>query len=381
MMLIYNQFKFVRKSRRLTKPLWVKYYQVKQKEKLTEDDKFFIRQTRAYLKNIDIQVWAIHIPTRTVIDQIYDTAKWDRTKKIKIPYKDLMNRVLIEVKNKRSAQRIVKKETKMFDGAYYNVVGGIMEKPNLINEIAKKTTSNDPFAHKKPRHNKKNYIGVELEFNQIGNVSQVDIADALKIAGLARYVNVTTDGSCGWEVRVLLPEDDFIEPITKIMKVITDLGHGADHRCGTHVHFDMRNRDHKLVYENLFKTQGFLRKFITRKRKVDRQYCAMNKAETFDKQLSLGNRYHALNVESYAKFRTIEVRMHQGTLNPTELVPWIKLLLKIINYGKPLEVKTVKTLKQARKQFEFDDALNDNLKERIITLFKKPTIVINNVQF
>lgn len=373
MKLVYRQFRFVRKSRRLMNKIWKQYYALKKKEKLSEDDKFFIRQTRAYLKNIDIQVWAVHRPTNTVVTQIYNAAKFDRTKKIKIPYKDLMNKVLIEVRDQRVKSKIMKKDSKIFDGAYYNVIGGVIEKPNLINDIAKKTTSNDPFAHKKPRHNKKNYIGVELEFNTIPTVSQQTIAESLKNAGLARYVNVTTDGSCGWEVCVLLPEDEFVEPLSKIMNVIKDLGHGADARCGTHVHFDMRNRDVKLVYENLFKTQRFLRKFITRNRKIDKRYCEINKADTFDRQLSLGNRYHALNVESYSKFKTIEVRMHQGTLNPSELVPWIKLLLKIVNYHQSIDVK-VNTLKQARKTFEIEESLSKNLEERIITLFKKQII-------
>lgn len=373
MKLVFRQFAFKIKSRRLQEKIWTKYYSLKKKtkEQLTDNDKFFIRQTRAYLKNVDVEVWVYHKPTKTLIKQVYSNFLLDQKTKIKIPYKDLMNRVLNEVKSKRLALKKDKVVKKQFDGAYYDVVGGVLNKPNWINEIGKNTTTNDPFAHKKPRHVKKNYIGIELEFNTINNVNQQMIADSLKGAGLARYVNVTTDGSCGWEVRVLLAEDDFIEPLTKIMKVIKDLGHGTDQRCGTHVHFDMRNRDVKLVYENLFKTQRFLRKFITKDRKVNKRYCKMNKSETFDKQLSLGDRYYALNVESYSRHKTVEIRMHQGTLNPGELVPWIQLLLKVVNYKQAIPVR-INTLKQARKQLEIDETLSKNLEERILTLFRTP---------
>jgi hypothetical protein len=147
------------------------------------------------------------------------------------------------------------------------------------------------------------------------------------------------------------------------------MGFSCNDQCGTHVHFDMRNRDVKVVYQNLFKTQKFLRKFLTRNRKYN-MYCKMNKADTFEKQLSLGDRRHAINVQAFNEHRTIEVRMHQGTLNPDELIPWIKLLIKVTNYQSGL-VQSVNTLKQAKKQFDIDEQLAQNLEERILKVFAR----------
>lgn len=359
----HSQFKFVVKSRRFTDKIWNKYNSLKKKqktEKLTDNDKFFLRQVREAVKVHETEVTVTHVPTKLSLSTIVKGPKINR--------RDMMLKILAKVKETRNATRKVKNVVKDFDGATYDVVGGVFVKGGKINEIAKLTTTNDPYAHKKPRHKNKNYIGIEVEFNETRGVSQEMIADTFKNSGLARYVNVTTDGSCGWEVRVLLPEDDFIEPLTKILKVIRDLGHTADHRCGTHIHFDMRNRDIKLVYENLFKTQKFLRKFLTRGRKHNR-FCMMNKAETFDKQLSLGERYYALNVQSFARHKTLEVRMHQGTLDHDELLPWIKLLLKVVNYQTAMPIK-VNTLKQARKQFELDETLGKNLEQRILSVFR-----------
>ncbi len=375
----FNQFKFVIKSRRLNSKAWIKYYDLKKKtdkkEKLTDIDKFFIRQFRAAIKPHELKVIAIHKPTKVMLETIINSVSSDAEgKKFKIPYKKMMNDLVKKIQDERKKKVLVSPTNKYFEGAAYKTIGGVMENSKLINEIGKKTTMNDPFAIKVPRMKHKNYIGIELEFNIVGSITQQMIADALIAAKLAKYTNVTQDSSCGWEVRVLLPETDFIEPLTKIMNVIKDLGHGADHRCGAHVHFDMRNRDIKLVYENLFKTQRFLRKLITKKRKHNIQFCKMNKAETFDKQLSLGDRYYSLNVQSYARHKTLEVRMFQGTLNPSELIPWISLLLKIVNYSTSLATK-VNTLKQARLQLGIEDTLSKNLETQILTMFR-PNLTI-----
>lgn len=365
MKLLMSQFKFVVKSRRFTKDIWAKYYERKKKEKKTDEDKFYLRQVREASRQWEREVTVLHRPTKVALTTVVIGPALQR--------KDFLTKVLAKVKETRTATRKLASVTKQFDGANYAVVGGVFEKANIINEVGMRTTTNDPYSHKKPRHKNKNYVGIEIEFNHAQNVTQEMIATALKTSGLARYINVTTDASCGWEVRVLLPEDNYIEPLAKIMKVIKDLGHVADHRCGTHVHFDMRNRDAKVVYENLFKTQKLLRKFITKGRKHNR-FCQMNKAETFDKQMSLGDRYYALNVQSFSKHKTLEVRMYQGTLDPQELLPWIGLLLKVVNYNTTLPAK-VNTLKQARKQFEFDVDLSKSLETRIMTIFQKPAAV------
>lgn len=363
MKLLTKQFKFLIKSRRFTPEVWVKYFKRKKAEKPSDDDKFYLRQVRAASKLWEREITVTHIPTKVSINTVVTGPTFNR--------RDLMNKVLLKVKESRASNRKFKSEVKQFDGANYQIIGGVFDKPNLINEVGRRTTINDPYSHKIPRHKNKNYIGVELEFNTAAGIDQAAIAAALKNAGLARYVNVTTDGSCGWEVRVLLAEDSYVDTLSQIMKVIKDLGHLTDARCGTHVHFDMRNRDVKLVYENLFKTQKFLRKFVTKTRKKNR-FCQMNKADTFDKQLSIGDRYFSLNVQSYSRHKTLEVRMHQGTLNSNELLPWIKLLLKIVNYRDVLPEK-VNTLRQARKQFEIEEELSKTLEQRILTLFQKPS--------
>lgn len=366
----YNSrhFKFKIKSRRFKLAVWKKYYDLKKKKKLSEFDKFWMRQLRAQLKTNQFKLVGIHTPTKIETEW---TIKKDLSKE-KLDKKSYLNKLVMKVQEKRKSLKKQMIVSKAFEGATYHTVGGVFEAGGTINPLGQFLTTNNPMAPKKPRHKNKNYIGIELEFNQLAGVSQATIAKKLKDAGLARYVDVTTDGSCGWEVRVLLLEEEFEPILCKILDVLNGMGFQTDDRCGTHVHFDMRNRDVKVVYSNLFKTQKFLRKFITRHRKYN-TFCKINKAETFDKQLSLGDRYHSINVEAYNRHRTIEVRMHQGTLKATELVPWINFLLRVMNYTGPVQ-KPVNTLKQAKKQFDIDEKLEQNLEERIFTLFSRPKV-------
>jgi hypothetical protein len=367
-----KHFKFKTKSRRFKLSVWKKYYDLKKKKpaELSEYDKFWMRQLRAKLKVSEIKLIGTHVPSGVVTE-------WTVKKEVK-NRKEYLFKLLMKVQDKRKSARKVTTINEYFEGAHYNTVGGVFTKADSIKPLSQFLTTNNPMAPKRPRHKNKNYIGIELEFNQInGGPGQNQIANTLKAAGLAKYVDVTTDGSCGWEVRVLLLEEDFETTLKSILACISGMGFTCNSDCGTHVHFDMRNRDVKLVYQNLFKTQKFLRKFLTRNRKYN-MYCKINKADTFEKQLSLGDRRHAINVEAFQEHRTIEVRMHQGTLNPNELIPWIKLLLKVSNYKVNIE-SSVNTLKQAKKQFDIEDQLVQNLEERLLTVFSRAKTAAPNV--
>lgn len=358
----YSHFQFKIVSRRFIPKIWMKYKQLsKSKTKLSDEDKFWLKNVRETNKTHDYEVTVKHLPTDTKLAFTVTGKQVDR--------KDCIAKLLAEVKKNRISKRMIKSTVKNFDGAEYIITEGVFTQAGQINRLAGKLKTNDPYAKKVPKRSDKNYIGVELEFNTTPGISQADIAKALTKAGLAKYVDVTEDGSCGWEVRVLLPESNFQAELTSVMKIIKDLGHGANTKCGTHVHLDMRNRDYKTVYSNLFKAQKFLRKFITKNRKYN-GFCKMNHEDTFDKQLVLGenSRYYGINVQSFRKHKTIEIRLHQGTLDPSELIPWINLLIKIANHKDPVEVK-VNTLRQAKKVFDFDQLLSDNLEKRILSVF------------
>ncbi len=362
-----KHFQFVTKSSRFVPSVWTKYYSLKKKKNLTDFDKFWIKQLRQQLKSSQMKIVGIHLPTKTQLEWIVK----DDKRAGKVQKKEYLEQLIKQIKAKRAKTKKVNILHRTFEGANYELVGNVFQKPGLINPLAQKLTINDPFSVKKPRR-KDNYIGIELEFNVKDRANrsteQKNIANALKLAGLARYVDVTEDGSCGWEVRVLLLESEFETHLVKILEVLNGFGFETNEKCGTHIHFDMRNRDVNMVYSNLFKTQKFLRKFLNRGRKFN-TYCKMNKAESFDKQAECHDRYYCINVEAYDRHQTLEVRMHQGTLKASELVPWIYLLTKIVNYRTTID-KSVNTLKQATTQFEIEATLAQDLEEKLISVFK-----------
>lgn len=339
---------------------WRRYYEAKYKRVKTDYEKQWLRMARKQIKTPMMDAVVTHKPTGT-------TAKFSNL--IKIDRNFLMEQTRKAIKMNRVNNRTKNVTSKKFGGVGYAVVGGTFVQNNNIIDLGKHPHWHDPLRIKVPKAKSVNYIGVEIEFNQKANGRDDTNTIAAEFAkrGLGRYVNVTIDGSCGFEVRTLLPENNWIEPLTAILQTIKDLGFPCDHRCGTHVHLDMRNRDIKLVYKNMFLTQTFLRKFLTKDRKRNK-FCMRNTKAEYDPKE--GRRYLGINTQSYTKHSTLEIRMHHGTLDINELQPWIGLLLKVVNYNKEIN-KRVLTLKQARGIFNIDEPLTDVLGKRLNTLFKR----------
>jgi Putative amidoligase enzyme len=360
----YKHFKFTWKSRRFKQVVWDKYLSLKKKEKLTEYDKHWIKEFRTQLKTEQLKLSCTHVPSG--ISSSW-TIKKTGINELLIK-KAHFTQMLSKVRYERAKTREIVVKRKVFDGAEYATNGGVFDKPGIIPTLSEKLNSNNPLATKKPRQNNKNYIGIELEFNAISNgPGKNDIAQKLKNAGLAKFVDVTTDGSCGWEVRVLVLEDNFIEPLTNIMNVLTGMGFSCNDACGTHVHLDMRSRDVNVAYANLFKAQKFLRKFLTKKRKRN-SFCKINTGETFEAQKTQDDRYYGINVQSFDRHKTLEVRMHQGTLNPKELIPWIELLTRVVNYKTVLD-SSVNTMRQAKMSFKIEADLAKSLELKLLDVF------------
>lgn len=336
---------------------WKSFYELKNKKTLEEHEKEWLKLAREELRQKSFQITGIH--TKSGIKKTWEaiTDKFDR--------KSFAKELAAEVKKVRTDWRKTKTQSKMFAGASYQLEGGVFTKDNQINKIGQQTTYNDPMSEKKPTSKTKNYIGVELEFNDNTDHRAKDIANALRDAKLGRYVNVTTDGSCGWEVRVILTEDNWIDPLTKILSVLNKMGFSTNSECGTHVHLDMRNRKVEDVYSNFFFSQNFMRKFLTKSRKHN-TYCKKNTKDTFVAQSSNGDRYYGINPQSYQRHQTLEIRMHQGTLDESKLVPWIKMLLKIANYTGKVS-KRISTLKQATLEYSMEPDLKSLLEKRIMS--------------
>jgi hypothetical protein len=64
-----------------------------------------------------------------------------------------------------------------------------------------------------------------------------------------------------------------------------------------------------------------------------------------DLRRAFGNdRYRKVNLEAYARHRTVEFRQHSGTTNFTKMSSWIYFLAKLITFAENGEVQNRTTL-------------------------------------
>lgn len=296
---------------------------------------------------------------------------WDSVES-KVNKADMAKEVISLINKKRKDSRVLKGETKKFDGAEYETFGGSFtaERAKAVLEIGKSISKNDPWKPKTPKAANVSYVGVELEFIKLPGQTIKTIGKAFQDAGLSKYVEVSEDISCGFEVKILVTEIDFMEPISKITGVLKTMGFNVDARCGLHVHLDMRYRDHKVCYKNLFKAQGLLQKLVNPERVLKNKYCVENEFSSFDEHVNHpwvnidSARRHAINPMAYSKHKTLEIRTLEGTLETDVICNWIKLLLKIVNYKQELP-RNISTLVAADNLFKFDVELKKGLRAKM----------------
>lgn len=227
-----------------------------------------------------------------------------------------------------------------------------------------------------PKHptSKENYVGVEIEF--LMTMSQTDkFAEALFKENLHYNVHFGYDNSVkdlefipklnmygdvinhkdkkyGKEIRVLGVEKELPELITKVCLLIEKHEGTINSTCGLHVHLDMRNRDVDLVFNNFFYAQKLL--FATQpKMRKEGKYCKMLARNAPGK-----DKYYGVNRKPYETKRTLEIRMHEGTINAKEILSWVGLLIKIANLKEKLtsSVKDFTLIKVPEKIVGYFDA-------------------------
>lgn len=206
---------------------------------------------------------------------------------------------------------------------------------------------------------KTNYIGIEMEC--YSHYSYFELMDKINKLKLNKIVQVVGDGSIepdfgtSTEFRILLPESQLALGLKKISKLFTKGKFGVNDSCGLHVHLDMRNRNVEKCHKQLLKFQDVLFGLVSEDR-WSNNYC---KYATKHNQ---GDRYLAINKQrAYIKHKTIEIRLHQGTLDFKRIEQWSKLLLKIIN-GKDVAPKPVKAdiVNWTKKQKVLSDYVTKN---------------------
>jgi hypothetical protein len=212
-------------------------------------------------------------------------------------------------------------------------------------------------------------FGVEIEF--LSTVTTERVMTSLRAAGIqveaegythrtTPHWKIVTDGSCGLElVSPVLEGEAGLEEVRIAAAALEAAGAQVDKRCGLHVHFDARSMSIKAI-KNLFKmwlkfedvldtfqpasrrgnTNGFCRTNLDHSivdalnhqgqcRQMFRQIDACRSVE--DIKEIYPSRYRKLNVHSYFRHQTLEVRHHSGTTCPEKITNWVRLMARLFD--------------------------------------------------
>lgn len=224
----------------------------------------------------------------------------------------------------------------------------------------------DAVARTKIPTSMDNYLGIEVEF--ISKWDRDDIEDLLIKHGLEHSVQLTEDGSVhsieekhdddcegsddcycdidtgedGLELRILTTEKDLDVIMFKVSSVLKTIKAKVNNTCGLHVHIDMRQRDVITATKKLLGAQGTLFQMVPDARRYN-SYCQYSKIEAKDVAKVYNKKYNkfvtqegrtAINLHAYEKHKTIEVRLHEGTINAKEIINWCRYLTELIDSKK-----------------------------------------------
>jgi hypothetical protein len=213
-------------------------------------------------------------------------------------------------------------------------------------------------------------FGIEIEAY---NCTRDHLAHELQEAG----INVAVEGynhntSAHWKlvtdaslygnntfelVSPILEGESGLRELEKVCWVLDLCNAKVNESCGLHVHMDAADfnmntwKNLALSYKNIENT---INAFMPATRR-DNQYCKslsriserrILQANTLDDlRVAFGNdRYHKINLEAYARHRTIEFRQHSGSTNFTKMSNWVLFLGRMITFAQQAKVETGTTL-------------------------------------
>lgn len=194
---------------------------------------------------------------------------------------------------------------------------------------------------------KSKHVGVELECFLPNKISREALVYEFINNGIETGLDVKGDGSInppsgyrGHEIAITAPEKDIVKKVTKVCQILKKLKGSVNKSCGLHVHLDTRTRDKEKVYKSLVDKLPTLSKMVA-KHRLKNRYCVPNGPynttvdhdysyePTYEYEPNMGGKYNAIN--GCTEYDTVEVRLHEGTLDNKKINKWIKTLTKIVN--------------------------------------------------
>lgn len=215
------------------------------------------------------------------------------------------------------------------------------------------------------------YIGIEIEC--YGKISRVSLQKLFFKYDLEEFVMIGDDGSIDppeildadgepneeyfhtFELRLLIPQQNLSIVLKRFGRIFRMARLKVNESCGLHVHLDMRERNVTDCYRKLLAFQDALFAIVNKDR-WNNQYC---------RRTTEGDRAHhmGINRSAYEEHQTLEVRMHHGCVDTSQIEKWIRLLINVVDAKK---VPTASSKKEVLKW----SGLNKKLRHYIRYNFK-----------
>lgn len=213
-------------------------------------------------------------------------------------------------------------------------------------------------------------FGIEIEAY---NCTRERLASELREAGInvavegynhntRNHWKLVTDGSLSGNntfelVSPILEGESGLRELEKVCWVLDLCDVKVNDSCGLHVHMDAADftmntwKNLAISYKNL---ESVINAFMPVSRRNNR-YCQgltniserriMEANNMGDLRAAFGNdRYRKVNLEAYARHRTVEFRQHGGSTNFTKMSNWVLFLGRMITFAQHAKVAAGETL-------------------------------------
>lgn len=172
--------------------------------------------------------------------------------------------------------------------------------------------------------------------------------------------NCSGNPDSGHEIAVVAKSEDIKEVLTKVCNVLKKHNATVNDTCGLHIHLDARRQNKDAMFNNLVNSQRLLYSMVPRSRFTN-TFCKPN--DYLLPMCEYDDRYFGVNPQSYKKYKTIEIRLHSGTVNAEKILNFVELLQKI-GYSKT-HVNMVEYLTDLTNVVNLSDSLLSYVTERV----------------
>ena len=210
--------------------------------------------------------------------------------------------------------------------------------------------------------NNNNHVGIEIEllspFDSYGIERKINDLGLQKIVEVGADGSIETDVDCeccqgegyyydddgyendcsecselqGHELKVITTQKNLKATMIRVGQLLKAIKAQVNASCGLHVHLDMRNRTPQLAAARLLNSQSLLLKSVPHDRRENTYCMPVNKIYKSPDMIMNIPKYHAIHTEECYKYlKTIEVRLHEGTVDWKEIYNWCKLLISIVD--------------------------------------------------